>query len=128
MPRRPPLSDHTKGMILIYQNEVYNVPPQLSPPVKKTLNHRQVPKLPICKARLNTSTNGPALHTRGFTRSPTIDFCNYNYMHRCQSDFSIQIEGYNFTVRNRTSKNKCLKYENDTKNRKNSFRKNRLTS
>ena len=48
-------------------------------------------------------------------------------MHRCQSDYSIQIEGYNFTIWNRTSKNKCLKYENDTKKQENSFRKNSST-
>ena len=48
-------------------------------------------------------------------------------MHRCQSDYSIQIEGYNFTVWNRTSKNECLRYENDTKKQENSFRKNSLT-
>ena len=71
--------------------------------------------------------SGPALHVRGFTKSPNIDFCNYNYMHRCQSHHSIQIEGYNFTVWNRISKNECLKYENDTKKRENSFRKNSLT-
>ena len=50
-----------------------------------------------------------------FTKSPTTEFCNYN---RCQSDYSIQIEGYNFTVWNRTSKNECSKYENDAKNGK----------
>ena len=87
--------------------------------MKETSNRRPVSES-LCKARLHTSTSGPALHARGFTctKSPTIDFCNYNYMHRCQSDYSIQIEGFNFTVWNRISKYECLKYENDTKNGK----------
>ena len=46
---------------------------------ERTLNHRRVSKSPFCKARLHTSTGGPALHAWGFTTSPTIDFgyCNY---------------------------------------------------
>ena len=99
-------------------NEGYIIPPQLFSPVKGTLNRRRISESQFCKARLQTSTNGPALHARGFTQSPTIDFYN------CQSDYSIQIEGYNFTVWNRTSKDECSKYKNDTKKQENSFRKN----
>ena len=108
-----------QGMILTYHNEAYKstmyLPNYLHPWKKKPLNRRWVSESPFCKARLNKSTSGPALHARWFTKSPTIDFCNYNYIHRCQSDYSIKIEGYNFTIWNRTSKNKCLKYENDIK-------------
>ena len=54
-------------LILPRDHEGYNIPPRLFPPVKGTLNRRRVSESPFCKAR---STCGPALHTRGFTKSP----------------------------------------------------------
>ena len=108
-------------------NEGYNYLPDYLHPWK---NSKSSPRFRVAILQSKISHKhycGLALHARGFTKSPTIDFCNYTYMHRCQSDYSIQIEGYNFTIWNRTSKNKCLKYENDTKTRENSFRKNSLT-
>ena len=48
-------------------------------------------------------------------------------MHRCESDYSIQIDGYNFTDGIEPQKTNVWNIKMIPKNGKNSFRKNSLT-